>query len=123
MHRIQSKKLEIYTIETMNTTVSSFDGKRVVLQGNVVTLPYGHIALEARKSFAADLNDKLGTVVLKSFNPRTRTNFKANLETMDRESLDLRKTWYREEKGTILKRERDDSEKRNQGDAKRHRKV
>ncbi|XP_072157587.1 uncharacterized protein [Bemisia tabaci] len=123
MRRIQSKKLEMYTIETKKKALSSFDDKRVVLQGNVVTLPYGHIALEARKSFAADLNDKLGTVVLKSSDPRTRTNFKANLDALERKSLEMRKTWYREEKRANLKRERDDSEGRNEGDTKRHRKV
>ena len=110
MRRIQSKEVEMYTIETKKKALSSFDDKRVVLQGNVVTLPHGHIALEARKSFATDLNDKLSDVVLKSSDPQTRTNFKANLDALERKSLEMRKTWYREEKRMVPRRKKNDSQ-------------
>ena len=52
--RIQSDKHTLYSFQTRKKALCGFDDKRVVLKGNIKTLPYGHIDLLRKRGLEGE---------------------------------------------------------------------
>ena len=97
---ITSKKHEIYTVQSRKKAICSYDDKRFILQGNVVSLPFGHYALKKRSDWAEHLQVRLaGIILLRSHDRRTGVNLRENLERIENLRLALIKaTWLGEKR-------------------------
>jgi hypothetical protein len=59
MNLIRSQKHEIFTFNLNKLALSSFDDKRVILNDNIHTLPYGHVALVSDRKRKKEIHNEL----------------------------------------------------------------
>ena len=97
MRNIRSVKHEISTYRTEKKALSSFDDKRFVLQGNVVSLPYGHYRLRQRKIQMEKIKTLLENFdhsSLKTSREGSSHTFRQQLELKDAQRLSHFKSEY-----------------------------
>lgn len=98
--QFQGFKHKIFSVERKKKALSSHDDKRVVLQGNVVTVPYGHKCLKRRSEISSLLKVQLAEfdrTRLKSRVTEDEESFSERLERLDRERSELVKLNFVEE--------------------------